>query len=67
MKIAVHTERGMFVSGNFDLPDGDKDSFVTLIREAASGYSSNLKFGTDDGYVVLGGDLLRTSVFVVTE
>ena len=68
MQITVHTERGFFVSKTIHaLSQEESDTIDELLKHAVKGESEYLKLPVDDGFILLGKELLAKTVFVVTE
>ena len=66
MKLIVHTERGVFKS-RVDEDQLTKDQALALkkiIQQTAS-EGASFTIETENGFVVLGKDLLKTAAFVV--
>lgn len=58
MKVIVHTERGVF-SGKQHCDE----NLERVIKAAADDLGTSLTLETEDGYVIIPRDLLKTSLF----
>ena len=65
MQLTIYTERGTFKSRHHDaIQAGDAAALNDLLQECAAD-GSHFTLDTEDGYVVLGKELLRGAAFVV--
>lgn len=64
MRLTIHTERGTFDGMDVELKNEEIEESVELLEMVASG-AKYFKLDTNNGYVVLAGDLLKTAAFVV--
>ena len=66
MKLTVYTERGTFASKTLDATEEDREQIKDLIKQCAV-EGNYFIVDTENGYVVLGKELLSTAAFVVDE
>jgi hypothetical protein len=65
MQVTIHTERGTFKSKRQDNIEPDQAEMLKdLLRQCASD-GDHFTLETENGYVVIGKELLRTAAFVV--
>ncbi len=66
MKITIHTERGTFCGkeSEDESPEGLAE-LRTAVQSAVSGDGTQITLETDNGFIVIGKQLLTTSVVVV--
>ena len=66
LTVQIYTERGFFKGRQMEVPEADlehlKDTIMLAITDG-----KYFKIETDDGFIVLGKELLRSAVFVVKE
>jgi len=64
--IQIYTERGPFRGKVMEVPDDEAEDLKDAIMLAITG-GNYFKFETDNGYVMLGKELLRSAVFEVKQ
>ena len=68
MRVTVHTDKGTFVGKHS--PNTPTEKQIQEAKEALQAAADNASYFsllTDEGIVVLGGDLLKNAVFVLGE
>jgi hypothetical protein len=66
LTIEIHTERGTFKGRQMEVPEAELEDVKEIILRATT-EGTYFKLETDDGFIVLGKELLRSAVFVVKE
>ena len=68
MRVTIHTDKGTFIGKHSpDMPTERQIQEAKDALQAAADNASYFSLLTDEGIVVLGGDLLKTAGFVLGE
>ena len=66
LTIEIYTERGTFKGRQMEVPEAKSEDLKDIIMLAVTN-GNYFKLETDDGFIVLGKELLQSAAFVVKE